>query len=137
MRVLFLATNATIKGPRDGVTHPIVTKEMKALLERDVEVLFLGRHLSKDCEIDDQYPIERSIEAPKLFFNFFINESAAARDDLSCMLDLRFGPTVEENLDMLIGAEKCPFFSDEGVRRLDVSGLKRDGHSGNDREGPS
>ena len=58
MRVLFLATNVTIKGPRDGVTYPFVTKEMKALLERDAEVLFLGRHLSKDWEIDGVSYIE-------------------------------------------------------------------------------
>ncbi|MCZ6772294.1 MAG: glycosyltransferase family 4 protein [Proteobacteria bacterium] len=52
MKVLFLAINASIKGPRDGITYPFIVKEMKALAERGIDVFFLARHIATDCEID-------------------------------------------------------------------------------------
>lgn len=50
--------------------------------------------------IDDQYNVERWVEDPKPYFEFFVGESAKARDDLDCMLDVPFGPTVEETVDI-------------------------------------
>ena len=60
----------------------------------------LYRDFETQDEIDDQYQIERIIDDPKPYFDFFVNESARARNDLKCMLDLRFGPTVEETVDI-------------------------------------
>ena len=40
----------------------------------------LYRQFSTQDEIDDQYDVERSIEDPKPYFEFFIRESARARD---------------------------------------------------------
>lgn len=52
MNVLFLGINASIKGPRDGITYPFIVKEMKALIERGVDVYFLARHIDENVEID-------------------------------------------------------------------------------------
>lgn len=60
----------------------------------------LYREFTTQDEIDQQYNVETAIADPKRWFDFFVNESAAARDDLECRLDVPFGPTVEETLDI-------------------------------------
>ena len=60
----------------------------------------LYRQFATQDEIDDQYNVERSVADPKPYFEFFVGESAKARDDLDCMLDVPFGPTLEETVDI-------------------------------------
>jgi len=65
----------------------------------------LYRQFATQEEIDDQYNVERSIEDPKPYFEFFVRESAKARDELDCMLDISFGPTMEETVDVFPAAD--------------------------------
>lgn len=60
----------------------------------------LYREFSKQEELDVEYDPARSVPNPQDYMEFFINESANARADLDCMLDVRFGPTIEETLDI-------------------------------------
>ena len=69
----------------------------------------LYREFTTQDEIDDQYQIERSVGDPKPYFDFFVGESASTREALDCMLDVPFGPTVEETLDIFPAADpKAP-----------------------------
>jgi arylformamidase len=65
----------------------------------------LYREFTSQEEIDAQYQIERTVDDPKPYFDFFVNESAAVRDDLDCMLDVRFGPTLAETVDIFPAAD--------------------------------
>ena len=60
----------------------------------------LYRQFSTQDEIDAQYDLSKVIGDPSAYFEFYASESAAARADLDCLLDIRFGPTIEENLDI-------------------------------------
>lgn len=60
----------------------------------------LYRDFATQDEIDRQYELERMVENPRQYGEFFVRESAKARQDLDCLLDVRFGPTVEETLDI-------------------------------------
>ena len=60
----------------------------------------LYRNFATQQEIDDLYEIERSVADPKPYFEQFINESAKAREELDCLLDVPFGPTIEETVDI-------------------------------------
>jgi arylformamidase len=60
----------------------------------------LYRQFSKQEELDDQYDTARSVSNPGAYAEFFVKESAKARNDLNCTLDVRFGPTIEETLDI-------------------------------------
>jgi arylformamidase len=65
----------------------------------------LYREFSKQEEIDAQYNPETAVPDFGAYANFFITESAKARNDLKNLLDVRFGPTVEETLDIFPAAE--------------------------------
>jgi len=60
----------------------------------------LYREFTQQDELDYQYDPVRSVSDPSVFFKFFVEESAKARADLECHLDVRFGPTVEEHVDV-------------------------------------
>lgn len=60
----------------------------------------LYRDFATQDAIDEQYEIERTVDDPRPYGEFFVRESARARDDLECQLDVRFGPTVEETVDI-------------------------------------
>jgi len=62
--------------------------------------LKLYREFSKQEEIDTQYDPERGVPDFGVYARFFVGESASVRRDLKCMLDVRFGPTIEETLDI-------------------------------------
>jgi arylformamidase len=51
-------------------------------------------------EIDKEYDVEKSMPDFQRYVEFNINESKKARDELECLLDVPFGPTVEETLDI-------------------------------------
>lgn len=55
--------------------------------------------------IDAQYQTELTVDDLTPYFEFYANNSAKARDELECMLDIPFGPTVEETLDIFPGAD--------------------------------
>jgi arylformamidase len=67
--------------------------------------LILYREFSKQEEIDTQYDPERGVPDFGVYARFFVKESASARDDLKCTLDVRFGPTVEETIDVFPAAD--------------------------------
>jgi arylformamidase len=68
-------------------------------------VVMLYRNFATQEEIDRQYELERMVENPRQYGEFFVRESARARADLDCVLDARFGPTVEETLDIFPAAD--------------------------------
>ncbi|MEM7465876.1 MAG: alpha/beta hydrolase [Pseudomonadota bacterium] len=72
---------------------------------RSAITLKLYRDFTTQDEIDDQYQIERQVEDPAYYRDFFVNESAAARNELDCHLDVRFGPTVAETVDIFPAAD--------------------------------
>jgi arylformamidase len=60
----------------------------------------LYRNLETSEAIDAEYDLGKVIGDLSPYFDFFIQESARARDDLDGLLDLHFGPTVAETLDV-------------------------------------
>ncbi len=67
--------------------------------------MILYREFSKQEEIDTQYDPERGVPDFGVYARFFVKESASARHDLKCTLDVRFGPTVEETMDVFPAAD--------------------------------
>ena len=60
----------------------------------------LYRQFTSQDQIDAEYNVELSIADGPRWFDFFINESARARADLTCHLDESFGPTRPETMDI-------------------------------------
>lgn len=50
-------------------------------------------------EIDQQYDIESALDMPP-YIKWLVEGSAQAREDLDCELDVRFGPTLDETVDI-------------------------------------
>lgn len=55
--------------------------------------------------IDAQYNIETLVPDARRWFDFFVDSSAAARRELACELDVPFGPTLAETMDVFPAAE--------------------------------
>jgi arylformamidase len=64
----------------------------------------LYRDFSTQEEIDAQYNPELSVPDLKPYIEFFSGESQRARRALDCALDLRFGPTIDETVDVFPAA---------------------------------
>src|ERR1700720_3769523 len=62
--------------------------------------MMLHRQFTTQEEIDEEYDVEKSVPDFQRSAEFNINESKKARDELECLLDVPFGPTVEETLDI-------------------------------------
>ena len=60
----------------------------------------LYRQFVTQKEIDKEYNVEKSAADFQRYADFYVNESKKARDELECLLDVPFGPTVEETLDI-------------------------------------
>lgn len=61
--------------------------------------MYLYRSFTKHEEIDHEYDLESALNmAPCI--EWFINGSAKARTELNCKLDVRFGPTLDETVDV-------------------------------------
>ena len=60
----------------------------------------LYRTLATQEEIDAQYDVERAVPDFRPYADFFIGRSALARESLPCALDVRFGPTRDEYVDI-------------------------------------
>lgn len=65
----------------------------------------LYRHLNTQEEIDAEYDPERAVPDMKPVVDFFVGESEAARRDLECVLDVPFGPTRDEYVDVFPAAD--------------------------------
>src|SRR3984957_1599420 len=63
-------------------------------------VMMLYRQFATQEEIDKEYDVEKSVSDFQRYAEFNINESKKARDELECLLDVPFGSTVEETLDI-------------------------------------
>jgi arylformamidase len=64
----------------------------------------LYRNFATQQEIDAQYDLGQVVGDPGPYFEFYVAESARARAELPCHLDVRFGPTVDETLDIFPAA---------------------------------
>jgi arylformamidase len=60
----------------------------------------LYRQFASQKEIDKEYDVEKSAPDFQRYAEYYINESKKARDELECILDVPFGPTIEETLDI-------------------------------------
>ena len=65
----------------------------------------LYRQFATSEEIDNQYAMSRVIGDTAPYFQRHAEASAAARDDLDCELNIQFGPTLDENLDIFPAAD--------------------------------
>jgi len=71
----------------------------------------LYRQFTTQAEIDAQYDVERSVPDFGLYARHFIDESRLARHRLRCVLDLPYGPTRDETLDVFpASAPGAPVF---------------------------
>ncbi len=64
----------------------------------------LYREFSSQEELDAQYNVELSVPDLRPYFEFFVGESERARRELDCALDMPFGPTLDETLDVFPAA---------------------------------
>ena len=64
----------------------------------------LYRDFTSQEEIDREYDVEASVPDFRPYATFFIEESRKAREDLRPLLDVPFGPTREETLDVFPAA---------------------------------
>ena len=65
----------------------------------------LYRQFSTQQEIDLQYDVEKSVPDFMVYARHFIDESRLARHRLNCELDIPFGPTKDETLDIFPAAK--------------------------------
>lgn len=64
----------------------------------------LYREFSTQAQIDAQYDVERSVPDFMVYARHFTDESRVARHRLRCSLDLPYGPTRDETLDIFPAA---------------------------------
>ncbi|MGR8947019.1 MAG: alpha/beta hydrolase [Gammaproteobacteria bacterium] len=60
----------------------------------------LYRNFSTQEEIDAEYNVEFSVDDFSVYVDLYLNESARAREELECLLDVPFGPTLDETVDI-------------------------------------
>lgn len=65
----------------------------------------LYRQFSNQEEIDAAYNVELSVPDFSIYRDLYINESARAREELDCILDVPFGPTLDETVDIFPAAD--------------------------------
>jgi arylformamidase len=59
----------------------------------------------EDASIDAEYDPERRVGSRQPFIDWYVRESALARERLECRLDLPYGPTPAETLDLFPSSE--------------------------------
>ena len=67
--------------------------------------MYLYRKFQSQAEIDAQYNLGALLANPQAVFDGYDALSAAARKALNCDLDLRYGPTLDERLDVFPAAQ--------------------------------
>ena len=60
----------------------------------------LYRNFATQEEIDLEYNFALTVAQVKDWADFYVKQSVAARSNLECVLDVRFGPTVDETVDI-------------------------------------
>lgn len=65
----------------------------------------LYRNFQTQAELDQQYnPAQLGLDIPS-YLEYYVTNSAKVREELPCHLDVPFGPTIAENLDIFPAAE--------------------------------
>ncbi len=64
----------------------------------------LYKHYTTQAELDAQYDVEKSVDDFMVYANTYIESSANARKELACDLDIAYGPTRDEHLDLFFAA---------------------------------
>ena len=64
----------------------------------------LYREFTTQDEIDREYNIDTAVGDMRPYVEWFVGASARARSELPCTLDVRFGPTLDETLDIFPAA---------------------------------
>jgi len=71
----------------------------------------LYRQFTTHAEIDAEYDVERSVPDFSVYARHFTDESRLARHRLRCELDIPYGPTRDETLDLFFAAARdAPVF---------------------------
>ena len=65
----------------------------------------LYRNFDTQAEIDAEYNVEAAVPDMSPYVELYVGESAKARESLQCTLDIPFGPTIEETLDVFPAAQ--------------------------------
>jgi arylformamidase len=65
----------------------------------------LYRNFESQEQIDLEYDVEASVPDFMIYANLFGGESEKVRQDMDCMLDVRFGPSLDETLDIFPAAD--------------------------------
>ncbi len=60
----------------------------------------LYRNFEMQEDIDREYDVEAGVPDFTIYADLFVGESHNARERMDCMLDVRFGPTADETLDI-------------------------------------
>ena len=60
----------------------------------------LYRNIATQEELDAQYDLENTVEDVSLYADFYMEESEKLRAGLAHRLDVPFGPTLAEHLDL-------------------------------------
>ncbi len=68
----------------------------------------LYRQFSTQAELDAEYDVERSVPDFMVYARHFIDESKLARHRLDCRLDVPYGPTRDEHLDLFPAGKGAP-----------------------------
>jgi len=68
----------------------------------------LYRNFTSQEEIDLEYNIALNVADRERWIEWYARESAKVRDELDCMLDVRFGPTVDETIDIFPARKPSP-----------------------------
>ena len=66
----------------------------------------LFRNFTSQEEIDCEYDLDITVPDIEHWIEWYIQESETVRSKLNCMLDVRFGPTVDETVDIFPAKEQ-------------------------------
>lgn len=66
---------------------------------------YLYRGFTTQEEIDAQYDVERSVPDFRIYAQHYVQESENARKRLPAQLDVPYGPTLDETLDIFPAAQ--------------------------------
>src|SRR5690625_230355 len=67
-----------------------------------------GRVFKSLEELDQEYDIDASVSDFDSIMNRFVSDSASTREELDCTLDIAYGPTIAEKLDVFHGEPGGP-----------------------------
>jgi arylformamidase len=65
----------------------------------------LYRDFTSQEEIDHEYNLTLRVPDYHHWLEWYEHQSAQARDELDCVLDVRFGPTLDETIDLFPAKE--------------------------------